>query len=109
MHQSPRGISRPPQPKEPTRPLDMITERYTVTRLSRQAKYDGLTEIIECVFILWALQHSDMNEEMKIEAMELCVTACEKHGSNNEVYNLFKHIYNGGTSLNKLPEIKKSL
>ena len=31
------------------------------------------------------MQHSDMNEEMKIEAMELCVTACEKHGSNNEV------------------------
>ena len=31
------------------------------------------------------MQHSDMNEEMRTEAMELCVTACEKHGSNNEV------------------------
>ena len=31
------------------------------------------------------LQHSDMNEEMRVEAMELCVTACEKHGSSNEV------------------------
>lgn len=31
-----------------------------------------------------------MNEEMKIEAMELCVTACEKHGSNNEVSQLAK-------------------
>ena len=30
-------------------------------------------------------QYSDMNEEMRMEAMELCVTACEKHGSNNEV------------------------
>ena len=26
-----------------------------------------------------------MNEEVRMEAMELCVTACEKHGSNNEV------------------------
>lgn len=25
-----------------------------------------------------------MNEEMRVEAMELCVTACEKHGSSNE-------------------------
>ncbi len=26
-----------------------------------------------------------MNEEMRVEAMELCVTACEKHASSNEV------------------------
>lgn len=26
-----------------------------------------------------------MNEEMRLEAMELCVTACEKHASSNEV------------------------
>jgi len=26
-----------------------------------------------------------MNEEMRVEAMELCVTACEKFASNNEV------------------------
>jgi len=25
-----------------------------------------------------------MNEEMRVEAMELCVTACEKHSSSNE-------------------------
>ena len=30
-------------------------------------------------------QCSDMNEEMRSEAMELCVTACEKHASSNEV------------------------
>lgn len=30
-------------------------------------------------------QHSDMNEEMRTETMELCVTACEKFSSNNEV------------------------
>lgn len=30
-------------------------------------------------------QHSDMVDEMKTEAMELCVTACEKFASNNEV------------------------
>ena len=28
-----------------------------------------------------------MNEEMRTEAMELCVTACEKFSANNEVYN----------------------
>ena len=26
-----------------------------------------------------------MNDEMKTEAMELCVTACEKFANNNEV------------------------
>lgn len=26
-----------------------------------------------------------MNEEMRVEAMELCVTACEKFSNNNEV------------------------
>jgi hypothetical protein len=30
-------------------------------------------------------QHSDMMEEMKGEVMELVVTACEKHSTNNEV------------------------
>ncbi|ESO11644.1 hypothetical protein HELRODRAFT_156242 [Helobdella robusta] len=30
------------------------------------------------------IQYSDMHEEMKIEAMELCVTACEKFSNNNE-------------------------
>ena len=31
------------------------------------------------------MQQSDMNEEMRVEAMELCVTACEKHSASNEV------------------------
>ena len=30
-------------------------------------------------------QYSDMNEEIRMEAMELCVTACEKHATSNEV------------------------
>ncbi|KAI0215983.1 Dynein light chain 4, axonemal [Lamellibrachia satsuma] len=30
------------------------------------------------------VRHSDMPDEMKTEAMELCVTACEKFSSNNE-------------------------
>jgi dynein light chain 4 len=30
------------------------------------------------------IRYSDMNEEMRLEAMELCVTACEKHASSNE-------------------------
>ena len=35
--------------------------------------------------LLLYFQHSDMNDEMRTEAMELCVTACEKFASNNEV------------------------
>ena len=31
-----------------------------------------------------------MNEEMRVEAMELCVTACEKFAANNEVSNNLK-------------------
>lgn len=34
--------------------------------------------------LLFLVQFSDMNEEMRVEAMELCVTACEKHSANNE-------------------------
>ncbi|XP_057311530.1 dynein axonemal light chain 4-like [Hydractinia symbiolongicarpus] len=30
------------------------------------------------------IRYSDMNEEMRVEAMELCVTACEKFATNNE-------------------------
>ncbi|CAD5116683.1 unnamed protein product [Dimorphilus gyrociliatus] len=30
------------------------------------------------------IRHSDMPEEIRVEAMELCVTACEKFSSNNE-------------------------
>lgn len=33
------------------------------------------------------LQQSDMIEEIKGEAIELAVTACEKHAANNEVCN----------------------
>ena len=40
---------------------------------------------MQLVYLL-TLQNSDMNEEMRVEAMELCVTACEKHSSNNEVH-----------------------
>ena len=32
-----------------------------------------------------------MNDEMKTEAMELCVTACEKFASNNEVRSQVQH------------------
>ena len=32
-----------------------------------------------------------MNEEMRTEAMELCVTACEKFSSNNEVGHCYEN------------------
>lgn len=35
-----------------------------------------------------------MNDEMKTETMELCVTACEKFASNNEVNNRLKDLIN---------------
>ena len=38
-------------------------------------------------------QHSDMNEEMRVETMELCVTACEKHSNNNEARMVLINIY----------------
>jgi len=31
------------------------------------------------------VRNSDMSDEMKTETMELCVTACEKYASNNEM------------------------
>ncbi|XP_046981136.1 dynein axonemal light chain 4-like [Schistocerca americana] len=31
------------------------------------------------------VRHCDMIDEMRGEAMELCVTACEKHAANNEM------------------------
>ncbi len=31
------------------------------------------------------MKNCDMIDEMKTETMELCVTACEKFSSNNEV------------------------
>lgn len=31
------------------------------------------------------IRHSDMTEEMRTETMELCVTACEKFSTNNEM------------------------
>ncbi|XP_034063167.1 dynein light chain 4, axonemal isoform X2 [Gymnodraco acuticeps] len=31
------------------------------------------------------IRHTDMPEEMRVETMELCVTACEKFATNNEV------------------------
>lgn len=36
-------------------------------------------------YILCCSQHTDMPEEMRVETMELCVTACEKFATNNEV------------------------
>ncbi|KAI3385210.1 hypothetical protein SNEBB_001952 [Seison nebaliae] len=30
------------------------------------------------------IKHSDMIEEIRVETMELCVTACEKFATNNE-------------------------
>lgn len=34
-------------------------------------------------------KHSDMNEEMRTEAIELSITACEKYASNYEVSLFF--------------------
>ena len=34
-----------------------------------------------------------MNEEMRVEASELCVTACEKFSTNNEVCTRFRLIH----------------
>ena len=52
------------------------------------AKYGGLEiyfNILQSFPLIFKLQYSDMNDEMRTEAMELCVTACEKFSANNEV------------------------
>ena len=48
--------------------------------------------IIIYIYMYSLVQYSDMNEEMRVEAMELCVTACEKHASSNEVTPTHHHI-----------------
>lgn len=35
-----------------------------------------------------AFQHSDMNEEMRLEVVEISITACEKFANNYEVITL---------------------
>lgn len=42
------------------------------------------------VMVLFGSQHTDMPEEMRVETMELCVTACEKFATNNEVSVFFR-------------------
>ena len=37
------------------------------------------------VNLIIILQNSDMSEDMRNEAIELIVTACEKYSTNNEV------------------------
>lgn len=44
-------------------------------------------------------QHTDMSEEMRVETMELCVTACEKFATNNEVRAPFVPVDNGFLSV----------
>ena len=44
-----------------------------------------------------------MNEEMRVEAMELCVTACEKHASSNEVIASLIELYGNQCTINKKP------
>lgn len=41
------------------------------------------------VMVVVGSQHTDMPEEMRVETMELCVTACEKFATNNEVSAFF--------------------
>uniref|UniRef100_A0A3Q2GYW3 Dynein axonemal light chain 4 n=1 Tax=Equus caballus TaxID=9796 RepID=A0A3Q2GYW3_HORSE len=45
------------------------------------------------------VRHSDMPEEMRVETMELCVTACEKFSNNNEMH---RHLAVMTTSLSSL-------
>ena len=52
-------------------------------------------------------QHSDMNDEMKTEAMELCVTACEKFAANNEVrYHLGPQCIQHGNEHNLITSLQ---
>ncbi|XP_013383817.1 dynein light chain 4, axonemal-like [Lingula anatina] len=49
------------------------------------AEEGGEKKVVEVVKHTYPLiRHSDMQDEMRVEAMELCVTACEKFSTNNE-------------------------
>lgn len=54
-----------------------------------KVKHDKATQIFEIksyhLLSSPPSQHSDMNEEMRTEAIELSITACEKYSSNYEV------------------------
>uniref|UniRef100_A0A8C6WLR6 Dynein, axonemal, light chain 4b n=1 Tax=Neogobius melanostomus TaxID=47308 RepID=A0A8C6WLR6_9GOBI len=41
------------------------------------------------------IRHTDMPEEMRVETMELCVTACEKFATNNEVGGVPPTLFDG--------------
>ena len=66
------------------------TDRNTKNRYKLQCQafnyiYKSSNFIKYAPYLFCIFQHSDMNDEMRTEAMELCVTACEKFASNNEV------------------------
>ncbi|KAJ1173790.1 hypothetical protein NDU88_005616 [Pleurodeles waltl] len=63
-----------PERVEAVRPLDMAD---TGESKRDEADYKRLHS-----FPL--IRHTDMPEEMRVETMELCVTACEKFATNNE-------------------------
>ncbi|KAF6771498.1 Dynein light chain [Paragonimus kellicotti] len=42
-------------------------------------------DVVKNVFTYPLVRYSELNEELQSEVVELCVTACEKYNSNNEV------------------------
>ncbi|XP_066988614.1 dynein axonemal light chain 4 [Macrobrachium rosenbergii] len=52
-----------------------------MSELRKQESVDDTKRIVHTYPLL---RHTDMSEEMKAETMELIVTACEKHQTNNE-------------------------
>ncbi|XP_076365971.1 dynein axonemal light chain 4 [Tachypleus tridentatus] len=47
-------------------------------------KDEGNEAVKKIIHTYPLIKHSDMNEEMRVETMELCVTACEEFANNNE-------------------------
>ncbi|KAI5646127.1 dynein light chain type 1 domain-containing protein [Phthorimaea operculella] len=45
----------------------------------------GVEKVEKIIHTYPLVRHSDMTEEMKSEAMEISVTACEKYAQNNEL------------------------
>ncbi|KAK8403897.1 hypothetical protein O3P69_000155 [Scylla paramamosain] len=52
-----------------------------MAELRKQESVDDTKKIVHTYPLL---RHTDMTDEMKTETMELIVTACEKHPTNNE-------------------------
>lgn len=68
-----------------------VVHVYPLIKVRREGKgLGGENHVWMCILYL---QHSDMTEEMRAEAIELTITACEKFAQNYEVKRIMNRNY----------------